>query len=187
MTLYSLQAEARPRVVHGHRRSPISALVAFLAMYLVFSGVLVIACFITETRSHFCSFDPLWSIAFLAAAFTVTAAYFLVKAAVELVKETTALRELNAIDYLLILGTLFHSWSFFGTSFIEEEHMTWYFLWNTLMFFALVRTGAVLVTYFSKRWTGATETQEKPELERRMSRVGIGILPQWVLLIALHR
>lgn len=55
------------------------------------------------------------------------------------------------------------------------------------MFFVLVRTVVVIVTYLSKRWSGATETQEKPELEVRMSSVGVSILPQWVLLIALHR
>lgn len=97
------------------------------------------------------------------------------------------LKELNSIDYLLIFGTLLHPWSFFGTSFIEEEHMTWYFYWNTLMIFILVRTLVVVVRYFSKKVIGATEVQDKPDLEKRMSSVGIGILPQWVLLIALHR
>ncbi|CAH2042529.1 unnamed protein product, partial [Iphiclides podalirius] len=162
VTLYSLQTETRPKSLHGHARSTLSGFIAFLVMYLVFSCSLVIACFITETRSRFCSFEPLWCVGFLAAAFAITVAYFLVKAAVETVKDTTALRELNAIDHLLILGTLFHSWSFFGTSFIEEEH-------------------------HDVRWSGATETQEKPELEGRMGQVGVGILPQWVLLIALHR
>lgn len=113
--------------------------------------------------------------------------YFIIKTGVEKTQELSDLKYLNVIDYLLIAGTLFHAWSFFGTSFIEEEHMTWYFLWNTLMFFLLIRTIVVVVMYLSKKWRGATEVQEKPELQQRMSNVGIGILPRWVLLIGLHR
>ncbi|XP_013163026.1 PREDICTED: GPI ethanolamine phosphate transferase 2-like isoform X1 [Papilio xuthus] len=186
-TLYSLQTEIRKPSITHHQPSKVSLLLAFAIMFIIFSIILVISCFITETKSSFCSFSPLWSIAFFAAALVLTIAYFVIKTGVEKVKDMTALKELNAIDYLLIYGTLFHSWSFFGTSFIEEEHMTWYFYWNTLMFFVLIRTVVVIVTYLSKRWSGATETQEKPELEERMSSVGVSILPQWVLLIALHR
>ncbi|XP_013136986.1 PREDICTED: GPI ethanolamine phosphate transferase 2-like [Papilio polytes] len=186
-TLYSLQTEIRKPSITHHQPSTVGLLLAFAIMFVIFSIILVISCFITETKSSFCSFSPLWSIAFFAASLVLTIAYFVIKTGVEKVKDTTALKELNAIDYLLIYGTLFHSWSFFGTSFIEEEHMTWYFYWNTLMFFVLVRTVVVIVTYLSKRWSGATETQEKPELEVRMSSVGVSILPQWVLLIALHR
>lgn len=117
----------------------------------------------------------------------MTLAYFTIKTGIERTRDLTTLRDLNAIDYLLICGTLFHSWSFFGTSFIEEEHMTWYYFWNTLMFFVLIRTIVVVVMYFTKRLSGATEFQEKPELENKMSLVGVSVVPQWVLLIALHR
>lgn len=55
------------------------------------------------------------------------------------------------------------------------------------MFFVLIRTVVVLLMYLSKRWYGATEVQEKPELAQKMSAVGVGILPKWILLIALHR
>lgn len=113
--------------------------------------------------------------------------YFIIKSGVEKTQELSNLKHLNIIDYLLIGGTIFHAWSFFGTSFIEEEHMTWYFLWNTLMFFLLIRTIVVVVMYFNKKLVGATEVQEKPELQQRMCTVGIGILPRWVLLIGLHR
>lgn len=65
--------------------------------------------------------------------------------------------------------------------------MTWYFFWNTLMFFVLMRTIMVVVMYLSKKLSGATEVQEKPELEQKMSAVGIGIVPKWILLIAMHR
>nr|XP_026495191.1 GPI ethanolamine phosphate transferase 2 isoform X1 [Vanessa tameamea] len=188
ITLYSLQPEARRKISFPKlHRSKASSLIAFVVVLVISAFTLITACFITETKSQFCSFSPLWSIAFIAAAVTITVAYFIIKTTIENTKDLSILRDLNAIDYLLIIGTLFHSWSFFGTSFIEEEHMTWYFFWNTLMFFILVRTIVVVVMYFAKRWSGATEFQEKPHLENRMSSVGVSIVPQWVLLIALHR
>lgn len=156
-------------------------------MYAIVSSVLVTTCFITETKSEFCSFKPEWCLIFLITAFSINFIYFIIKSGIEKTRDLSTLKDLNAIDYLLIVGTLFHSWSFFGTSFIEEEHMTWYYFWNTLMFFVLIRTIVVVVMYFAKKWSGATEFQEKPELLDRMSSVGVSIVPQWVLLIALHR
>ncbi|CAK1552959.1 unnamed protein product [Leptosia nina] len=188
VTLYSLQPDNQRKIsITDKHRTNIGSIVAFAIIFAVFGTILTVACFITETKSQFCSFNPLWSIAFLSMVFALTVTYFLIKTGVEKIRDLSMLRELNAIDYLLIIGTLFHAWSFFGTSFIEEEHMTWYFFWNTLMFFVLVRTIVVLVMYFSKRWSGATEVQEKPDLDHRMSAVGVGIVPKWVLLIALHR
>lgn len=113
--------------------------------------------------------------------------YFILKSGVEKIQNVSVFKELNAVDYLLIGGTIFHAWSFFGTSFIEEEHMTWYFLWNTLMFFVLIKTIVVFVMYLSKKYERATEVQEKPELQKRMSVVGVDILPSWIVLIGLHR
>lgn len=189
LTLFSLQPEAKRKisVTYRQQKSKAGSLIAFFIIMTISSIVLIIACFITETKSQVCSFNPIWSIAFIAITIVATVTYFIIKTVIEKTKDLTILRDLNVIDYLLIIGTLFHSWSFFGTSFIEEEHMTWYFFWNTLMFFILVRTIVVIVMYFAKRWSGATEVQEKPDLENRMSSVGVSIVPQWVLLIALHR
>ncbi|XP_023933896.2 GPI ethanolamine phosphate transferase 2 isoform X2 [Bicyclus anynana] len=188
VTLFSFQQDPQRNtsVVRQHR-SQASTIVAFAVIFFLVSTTLLISCFISETKSRFCSFNPFWTICFIAASLGIAAAYFIIKAAIERTKDLSALRELNAIDYLLIIGTLFHAWSFFGTSFIEEEHMTWYFFWNTLMFFVLVRTIVVVVMYFTKKWSGATEFQDKLDLENRMSSVGVSIVPQWVLLIALHR
>lgn len=43
----------------------------------------------------------------------------------------------NALQLLLSLGTLAHTLSLASTSFIEEEHQTWYFLWTTLLLLCL--------------------------------------------------
>ncbi|CAH0713229.1 unnamed protein product, partial [Brenthis ino] len=187
-TLFSLQPEPLRKISVTKLHKPkAGTLLAFAIMYSIISSIVATSCFLSETKSEFCSFKPEWCIIFLTVSFIMTLAYFTIKTGIERIKDLSTLRDLNAIDYLLICGTLFHSWSFFGTSFIEEEHMTWYYFWNTLMFFVLIRTIVVVVMYFTKRLSGATEFQEKPELENKMSLVGVSVVPQWVLLIALHR
>lgn len=47
----------------------------------------------------------------------------------------------NAAQMTLAAGTLIHTLSLASTSFIEEEHQTWYFLWPTL-----------LIILFRERW-----------------------------------
>lgn len=39
---------------------------------------------------------------------------------------------LSELDVLLLVGTLGHTFSLASSSFVEEEHQTWYFLLNTL-------------------------------------------------------
>ncbi|XP_075981249.1 phosphatidylinositol glycan anchor biosynthesis class G isoform X2 [Anticarsia gemmatalis] len=191
VTLYSLQPDrARKTSTITRQHNTVSfqgSLVALFVVVLICSIILVTACFITETKSQVCSFTPEWIIQFAAIPFAMALTYFIIQKGVEKIKDLSTLNDLNTIDYLLIGGTIFHSFSFFGTSFIEEEHMTWYFFWNTLMFFVLVRTLVIVIMYLSKKMTGATEVQDKPELAQRMTAVGVGIVPKWVLLIALHR
>ncbi|XP_026763391.1 GPI ethanolamine phosphate transferase 2 isoform X2 [Galleria mellonella] len=187
VTLYSLQPEHSRKTSTGHHhRSTAGSFLAFIIVLFICSTTLVISCFITETKSQFCSFNSAWILVFGLTACVITMVYFITKTAIENTRDLTILKDLNLIDYLLIFGTVFHSWSFFGTSFIEEEHMTWYFFWNTLMLFILLRTVVVVLMYLGKMFVGATEVQEKPELHKRMD-INIGLLPKWVLLIALHR
>lgn len=188
VTLYSLQHDGHhnsyKRFSH---RSFFGSLIAFAIIFIICSSILITGCFISETKSQLCTFTPEWIIPFALLPLAFTFTYFIIQSGIEKIKDLNTLNDLNSIDYLLIGGTIFHSISFFGTSFIEEEHMTWYFLWNTLMFFVLIRTLVVVVMYLSKRITGATEVQEKPALAEKMADVGIEIMPKWVLLIALHR
>ncbi|XP_072942547.1 GPI ethanolamine phosphate transferase 2 isoform X1 [Epargyreus clarus] len=190
VTLYSLQPEASRKTsvpLGRHKVTKLSKLIAFVVMFSIIGLALGLSCVISETKSQYCSFNALWSLALLATCTALTVCYFIIKTAIEKIKDMSPLRELNAIDYLLIIGTLLHAFSFFGTSFIEEEHMTWYYFWNTLMFFILMRTLVVVVMYVSKKLTNATEVQEKPHLQQRMNTVGLDLVPKWVLLIALHR
>ncbi|KAL0869706.1 hypothetical protein ABMA27_005946 [Loxostege sticticalis] len=187
IVLFSLQpAHRKISGTHHHRPSKAGIALAYFVISAICIFLLTTACFLTETKSRLCSFDPWWAIAFILIALTFSLTYFILKSAIEHTKDLTTLKDLNAIDYLLIGGTLFHAWSFFGTSFIEEEHMTWYFFWNTLMLFVLVRTLTVLMVYIGKRLTGSTEVQDKPELHKKMV-AGVEVLPKWIFLIALHR
>jgi hypothetical protein len=187
ITLYSLQPDQGRRIsLTHHKTTSLGLVLAFFIILGISITILTISCFISETKSRVCSFDPVWGLAFVLIACGFTTTYFIIKTGLEKIRDLTSLKDLNAIDCLLIFGTVFHAWSFFGTSFIEEEHMTWYFFWNTLMLFVLVRTIAVLLVYLGKLYTGSTEVQEKPELHQKMN-VNISILPKWILLIALHR
>lgn len=189
VTLYSLQANEKriySVVYHGRTRTLAGTIIALVFIIISISIILIQACALTETESNLCSLFSSWTIILVSVAIAFTVAFCMIKTSVEQNMNLTFLNELNAIDLLLIFGTLFHSWTFFGTSFIEEEHMTWYFFWNTLMFFVLIRTFVLVVVYFTKRAQGATEVQDKPVLEMKMTK-GLTMLPKWVLLIALHR
>lgn len=189
-TLYSLQSDCRQNLNNNltrHHYGYFGSIIAFLVIFLIFEAILVTLCFITETKSQICSFNTITSIPFTIIGLFFTVTYYVIKTGIEKIKDLSALNDLNTVDYLLIGGTIFHGFSFFGTSFIEEEHMTWYFFWNTLMFFVLVRTLVIVIMYLTKKFSGATEVQEKPELDRKMTTVGVTIVPKWLLLIALHR
>ncbi|CAH2984654.1 unnamed protein product [Chilo suppressalis] len=187
ITLYSLQPEQGRRISLTHNKSTrMGVFLAFFVILTVTITILTIMCFITETKSRVCSFQSVWGAAFVLIACVFTMTYFMIKTALEKIKDLTPFKDLNAVDYLLIFGTVFHAWSFFGTSFIEEEHMTWYFFWNTLMLFVLVRTLAALLLYIGKAYTGATEVRDKFDLLKKMQD-NLATVPKWILLIALHR
>ncbi|KAI5633562.1 type I phosphodiesterase / nucleotide pyrophosphatase domain-containing protein [Phthorimaea operculella] len=189
VTLYSLQPESQTKPSILHKNQKAGSIVAFIVILVLVYSILTTACYTSETKSPLCTskLDSLWHAVFVALCCVFTMLYFIWKTGVEKTRDMSVLLDLNAIDYLLIIGTLFHAWSFFGTSFIEEEHMTWYYFWNTLMFFVLVRNIVAFVVYLSKRVKNSTEVQEKPEMENKMLFVGVKMLPKWICLIALHR
>ncbi|XP_058796314.1 GPI ethanolamine phosphate transferase 2 isoform X2 [Phymastichus coffea] len=49
-------------------------------------------------------------------------------------------KTLTSLEILLAIGTLLHTISLCGTSFVEEEHQTWYFYWITLLTFFTHKT-----------------------------------------------
>ncbi|GCB61298.1 hypothetical protein scyTo_0007028, partial [Scyliorhinus torazame] len=60
----------------------------------------------------------------------------------------------SELDLLLLLGTFGHTLSFGSSSFIEEEHQTWYFLLNTLLL--------VLFQDVCRKYFAASDPKGKP-------------------------
>ena len=58
-------------------------------------------------------------------------------------------RTSSSLSVFLIIGSVLHSVSFFSSSFIEEEHQTWYFLLQTLNVVLLLR--AISLNYVNKK------------------------------------
>lgn len=61
---------------------------------------------------------------------------------------------LSELDVLLLAGTIGHTLSLAASSFVEEEHQTWYFLLNTL---CLVVFQDVCRKYFREQSSGDEE------------------------------
>ncbi|XP_051514503.1 GPI ethanolamine phosphate transferase 2 [Myxocyprinus asiaticus] len=68
---------------------------------------------------------------------------------------------LSELDALLLIGTVGHTLSLASSSFIEEEHQTWYFLLNTL---CLAVFQDVCRKYFRERRQRGKEGEEGPLL-----------------------
>ncbi|XP_049645937.1 GPI ethanolamine phosphate transferase 2 isoform X2 [Suncus etruscus] len=117
--------------------SPVFSLLFYL-MFLFFLAVHVIVCTSAETSCYFCSLSWLMAagVMFLISALLCALVSALSKMFVSgqflgknLVHSDSRWSEL---DLLILLGTLGHVFSLGASSFIEEEHQTWYFLVNTL-------------------------------------------------------
>lgn len=68
---------------------------------------------------------------------------------------------LSELDVLLLIGTVGHTLSLGSSSFIEEEHQTWYFLLNTL---CLAIFQDVCRKYFREQGHRGEEEDEGPLL-----------------------
>ncbi|KAM5338318.1 GPI ethanolamine phosphate transferase 2 isoform 4-T4 [Glossophaga mutica] len=117
--------------------SPVSCLLFYLALLLL-GAVHVIVCTSAESSCYFCS------LAWPAAAAVLALVSALLCAVVSALTRTLVGGELpkrsparsgsrwSEGDLLFLLGTLGHAASLGSSSFVEEEHQTWYFLINTL-------------------------------------------------------
>lgn len=117
--------------------SPLFSLMFYL-LCLVLSAVHVIVCTSAESSCYFCNISWLMALG----------AIMLVSALLCVIVSTTGKRceswqtqtkspsltnsDWSELDILLLVGTLGHVLSLGASSFIEEEHQTWYFLLNTL-------------------------------------------------------
>ncbi|KAG9486317.1 hypothetical protein GDO78_006618 [Eleutherodactylus coqui] len=117
--------------------SPVCSLFFYMTC-LVLAAVHVIVCTSAENHCFFCSLS--WMMAmgilgFIAALLCIllsVLATIIAKHKPSNEKTNSSMSAWSELDLLLLVGTLGHVFSMGASSFIEEEHQTWYFLVNTL-------------------------------------------------------
>ncbi|XP_066037659.1 GPI ethanolamine phosphate transferase 2 isoform X4 [Chamaea fasciata] len=117
--------------------SPLFSLLFYL-MCLMLCAVHVIVCTSAESLCYFCSMSWLTAVGVM---MLISALMCGILSAVAKIFENSRLPPKNPIvsssnwseiDVLILAGTIGHVLSLGASSFIEEEHQTWYFLINTL-------------------------------------------------------
>ncbi|KAM9850065.1 GPI ethanolamine phosphate transferase 2 [Aulostomus maculatus] len=122
----------------------LSALISlpFYLLCLLLAAVHVLVCTSAESSCYFCSLS--WALVFAAVGFSSAMFCVLVSMATRRlslgpkVPSKSPLRtgegewSLSELDLLLLAGTVGHTLSLAASSFVEEEHQTWYFLLSTL-------------------------------------------------------
>ncbi|XP_071396637.1 GPI ethanolamine phosphate transferase 2 isoform X5 [Centroberyx affinis] len=112
----------------------------FYLLCLLLASVHVLVCTSAESSCYFCSLS--WGLVFAAVAFSSAMFCILVSMATRRLplgpkipgKSPSRASEwaLSELDVLLLAGTVSHTLSLAASSFVEEEHQTWYFLLSTL-------------------------------------------------------
>ncbi|XP_054890154.1 GPI ethanolamine phosphate transferase 2 isoform X2 [Poeciliopsis prolifica] len=114
----------------------------FCLLCLLLASVHVLVCTSAESACYFCSLS--WGLVFAAIAFSSAMFCILIAVATRRlpfgpalpgkspVQSTGGAWSLSELDVLLLAGTVGHTLSLAASSFVEEEHQTWYFLLNTL-------------------------------------------------------
>ncbi|XP_070598421.1 GPI ethanolamine phosphate transferase 2 isoform X2 [Erythrolamprus reginae] len=110
----------------------------FYSMCLIWSAIHVVVCTSTESLCYFCSIP--WIMA-TGVIMLVSGLFWVIISLLEMqvINSRQALKNPAAapsswseLDVLILAGTIGHISSLGASSFIEEEHQTWYFLINTL-------------------------------------------------------
>ncbi|XP_057706995.1 GPI ethanolamine phosphate transferase 2 [Corythoichthys intestinalis] len=122
----------------------VSALLSlpFYLLCLLLASVHVLVCTSAESSCYFCSLS--WGLVFAAIAFSSAMSCLLLAMMTRRLsfgqhlhgksplKNSSSDWSLSELDVLLLAGTAGHTLSLAATSFVEEEHQTWYFLLSTL-------------------------------------------------------
>ncbi|CAG5992896.1 unnamed protein product [Menidia menidia] len=114
----------------------------FYLLCLLLASVHVLVCTSTESSCYFCSLS--WGLVFAAVALSSAMFCILINMATRRLpigpkihgrsplRSNSSEWTLSELDVLLLAGTVGHTLSLAASSFVEEEHQTWYFLLNTL-------------------------------------------------------
>lgn len=117
--------------------SPVFSLLFYL-IFLVLSAIHVVVCTSSESSCYFCSLPWLAAggvmvlVSALLCAISSALARMLIDGTLLRKNAAHLYLEWSEVDLLLLLGTVGHVLSLGASSFVEEEHQTWYFLVNTL-------------------------------------------------------
>ncbi|CAO2638996.1 GPI ethanolamine phosphate transferase 2, partial [Lemmus lemmus] len=117
--------------------SPVFSLLFYL-VFLVLSAIHVLVCTSSESSCYLCSLP--WLAAGGVMVLVSALLCVILSALIRMVVDGTLLKKSashpssgwSEVDFLLLLGTVGHVLSLGASSFVEEEHQTWYFLVNTL-------------------------------------------------------
>eukprot|EP00066_Takifugu_rubripes_P019443 XP_011608709.1 PREDICTED: GPI ethanolamine phosphate transferase 2 [Takifugu rubripes] len=114
----------------------------FYLLCLLLASVHVLVCTSATSSCYYCTLS--WGLVFVVVAFSSAMFCILISMAVRRLslglkyngksplKTNVSEWSLSELDVLLLAGTVGHTLSLAASSFIEEEHQTWYFLLNTL-------------------------------------------------------
>ncbi|XP_013362288.1 PREDICTED: GPI ethanolamine phosphate transferase 2 isoform X3 [Chinchilla lanigera] len=135
-----------PQVLHRRAElevplSPPMFSLLFYLMFLVLSAIHVVVCTSAESSCYFCSLP--WLAAGGVMVLVSALLCVIASALARMVMDSTLLQKVwqstthpcsgwSEVGLLLLLGTVGHVLSLGASSFVEEEHQTWYFLVNTL-------------------------------------------------------
>ncbi|XP_047209569.1 GPI ethanolamine phosphate transferase 2 isoform X1 [Girardinichthys multiradiatus] len=149
----------------------------FYLLCLLLASVHVWVCTSAESSCYFCSLS--WGLVFAAVAFSSAMFCILISVATRRlplrpeihgkspVRSSSGEWSLSDLDVLLLAGTIGHTLSLAASSFVEEEHQTWYFLLNTL---CLAVFQDVCRKYFrEQRGSGNEEEHLLPSKDRHSS------------------
>ncbi|XP_060783867.1 GPI ethanolamine phosphate transferase 2 isoform X2 [Neoarius graeffei] len=152
----------------------------FYLLVLLGSSVHVLVCTSSEASCYFCSLP--WLLAFATIIFSSALFSSLVAVAARCplkfdnkpLKTSSSEWTLSELDILLLIGTLGYSLSLASSSFVEEEHQTWYFLLNTL---CLAVFQDVCRKYFREKRCPGEEKEESLLLPSTMDEKGASFSP----------
>ncbi|KAF4525989.1 hypothetical protein B566_EDAN000781 [Ephemera danica] len=91
-------------------------------------------CSINQNTSVTCSFEPIGLLIQVIVALILS--YSIIKIFYNINKTAVKIPQARLM-WFLVLGSLLHSLSLGASSFVEEEHQVWYFLWPTLLILLL--------------------------------------------------
>ncbi|KAM4049351.1 GPI ethanolamine phosphate transferase 2 isoform 3-T5 [Anomaloglossus baeobatrachus] len=148
--------------------SPVFSLF-FYMMCLLLAAVHVIVCTSAENMCFFCSISWMMAMAIMVLISALLCILLsvlrkiILKRKLSNEKANSNMSTWSELDLLLLVGTLGHVLSMGSSSFIEEEHQTWYFLVNTL---CLALTQEMCRKYFLVRKrsnTSLTDLGHEPQ------------------------